>query len=279
MTGNRIYQANIEIYGRGNAAPVVMLHCSASSGRQWDALAELLGERRQICAPDQWSCGERGAWHGAGRFSLADEAVAVHEAIDRLGRPVHLVGHSYGGALAMHVARSRPGAVASLNLIEPSAFHLLRHGSAEDGELFDEIAAVARHVETALGAGDAADGMARFVDYWSGDGAWAGMSERAHAAFAPRLAKVALDFQALFEEPAALGDFNGLNLPTVIVRGALSPAPSRRIVNMLAGALTGARVEVIFRAGHMSPLSHADTVNCIVAAHLAGLRRLEQQAA
>ena len=279
MYGSGNIQPNIELFRTKGATPVVMLHCSASSGRQWDALSEVLGQRSAVAAPDQWSCGNRGPWRGLGRFSLSAEAAAVHETIDRLGRPVHLVGHSDGGALAMHIARCRPDAVASLTLIEPSAFHLLRHSHAADRAIFGEIAGVARDVDCALENGDAHSGMARFVDYWSGAGAWDHMSEKARAKFAPRLEKIALDFQALFDEPAELADFADLKLPTVIVRGSLSPAPSRRIVEMLAGALRGARVEVIFRADHMSPLSHADTVNCIVAAHIAGLRRLEKRAA
>ncbi|MFD3542609.1 alpha/beta fold hydrolase [Streptomyces sp. NPDC058662] len=35
------------------------------------------------------------------------------------GRPVHLVGNSYGGTLALHTALARPGLVAGLTLLEP----------------------------------------------------------------------------------------------------------------------------------------------------------------
>jgi pimeloyl-ACP methyl ester carboxylesterase len=261
------------------AVPVVLLHCSTASGRQWARLGETLGRRFPIAAPDQWSCGKRGPWPGHEPFTLASEAIAVHEIIDRLGTPVHLVGHSYGGALALHVARHRPETLASLSMIEPSAFHLLRRSGANDAALFQEIAGVAAGINQALVSGDYWGGMARFTDYWNGTGTWDRMSDEMRAKLAPRLAKVALDFRALFDEETALADFARLDIPTVIIRGSLSPAPSCRIVEMLARAFADAHVEVISDAGHLSPFTHPDPVNRIIAAHLKGERRTSKQAA
>lgn len=261
------------------AVPVVLLHCSTASGRQWARLGETLDNRFPMAAPDQWSCGERGPWPGHEPFTLASEAVAVHEIIDRLGAPVHLVGHSYGGGLALHVARHRPETLASLSLIEPSAFHLLRRGGADDAALFQEIAGIAAGINQALVSGDYWGGMARFVDYWNGVGSWARMSDEMRAKLGPRLAKVALDFRALFDEETALADFARLDIPTMIVRGALSPAPSCRIVEMLARTIAGVHVEVISNASHMSPLTDPGPVNRIIAAHLKGTRRISKQAA
>ena len=41
-------------------------------------------------------------------FTLGDEAARTIEVIDRSGRKVHLVGHSYGGGVALHAALARP---------------------------------------------------------------------------------------------------------------------------------------------------------------------------
>jgi pimeloyl-ACP methyl ester carboxylesterase len=228
-----------------------------------------LGNHVRIEAPDQWGCGERGPWPGHEPFTLAAEAMAVYEILDRLGTPVHLVGHSYGGALALHVARHRPQCLASLGLIEPCAFHFLRR-SAGDSVLFREIAGVAAEVNQAISSGDHLSGMARFVDYWSGEGAWQRMSDQEHVALVPRLAKVALDFRALFEEDTILADFASLDIPTVVIRGTQSPSPSCRIVQMLAGTLPDARIALVENAGHMSPLTHPEAVGKLIAAHLDG---------
>jgi pimeloyl-ACP methyl ester carboxylesterase len=135
---------------------IVLLHCSGSSGAQWRALASRLDGRYRVIAPDLIGYGAAAGWSGRGRFSLACEAAAVRSLIGRVREPVHLVGHSYGGAVALHLARTRPDLLKSLALLEPSAFHLLRNGDATDAAALREITAVAADARAALAVGDTA---------------------------------------------------------------------------------------------------------------------------
>ncbi|MFJ7159908.1 alpha/beta fold hydrolase [Streptomyces sp. NPDC101118] len=52
------------------------------------------------------------------RTAVAD-LVGLLAAVGPAGRPVHLVGNSYGGTLAVHAALARPDLVAGLTLLEP----------------------------------------------------------------------------------------------------------------------------------------------------------------
>lgn len=252
----------------GAGDPVVLIHCSSASGTEWTALCQQLQDQFRCVAPDQWNCGRSDMWPGHGPFTLSEEAEPIIEVIDRIGTPVHLVGHSYGGGVALRVARERPDSIRSLTLIEPSIFHILRHAGCREQELYNEISGVAQAVKQAIGTGDFWAGMGVFVDYWNGEGAWEAMPLEARMKLSQRLGKVVLDFRALFEEPASLVDYAALTPPTLIVCGDSSPAPSRRIVDMLAEAMPGARVQRIAGAGHMSPLTHPDAVNAAVIEHL-----------
>jgi len=60
------------------------------------------------------------------RFSIAGEARALLEVPAAMGIPsFHLVGHSYGGLIALEMAIMQPDAMRSLHLIEPPLFNLL----------------------------------------------------------------------------------------------------------------------------------------------------------
>jgi pimeloyl-ACP methyl ester carboxylesterase len=247
---------------------VLLLHCSGSSGGQWRALASQLGGHYRFNTPDLIGYGAAAQWSGRGEFSLAREAAAIRTVIGRLSEPVHLVGHSYGGGVALHIARTRPELLKSLTLIEPSAFHLLRNGDATDAAALREITAVADDARAALAVGDYGGGFGRFVDYWSGPGSWADMPPEKRAAFAPQLAKVVLDFHALLSEPAEIEDVCDIAAPTLLIQGGCTTSPSRCVCARLRVALPDASFRVVQGAGHMAPLTHREMVNALIAEHL-----------
>jgi pimeloyl-ACP methyl ester carboxylesterase len=260
--------AQVAYLDSGDGVPVVMSHCSAACKNEWKPLRETLGERFRTVALDQWGCGESNSWPGHVAFTLAAEAAPLLEVIDAIDGPVHLVGHSYGGSVALRVACERPNVLRSLTLIEPTAFHLLRMGDLPEKERFYEIAAVSAAVNDAVLSGDHRGGTARFVNYWNGPEAWDRSSERTRAELSERLPKVALDFRALFREETELAAYRKIGVPTLLLRGGISPAPTRRIVEMLATVLPRSRIEVIPGAGHMSPFTHAAAVNAVIKGHL-----------
>ena len=56
---------------------VVLLHSSASSSRQWNALAGVLSTRCDVRTVDFYGHGARAPWPEARPFTLADDATLV----------------------------------------------------------------------------------------------------------------------------------------------------------------------------------------------------------
>jgi pimeloyl-ACP methyl ester carboxylesterase len=216
---------------------------------------------------DLWGHGNQGRWRGAGPLSLAEEAAAIH-AVCPDDAPFHLVGHSYGGGVALRFALNHPERLRSLTLIEPSAFHILRDAEGADASLLDEIRVVAEAVNHGVICGDYASGMQTFIDYWGGAGSWNGLPDDKKAQFAQLGVHVAHHFWSLIEENTPLQAFTAIDVPTLILCGTRSPAPSRAVTRLLTDTLPRARHRTIPNAGHMSPITHPAEVNALVLEHL-----------
>jgi pimeloyl-ACP methyl ester carboxylesterase len=252
----------------GDTKPVVMLHSSGSTANQWRDLVALLEPEWKTRTPDQWGCGDTGPWPGERPFTLSEEAAPVIRIIESGERPVHLVGHSYGGGVALNIARRYPDQIASLTLIEPTAFHLLMDGSDWDKTLYREVLTVAKTVAMGLNTGHFRLSMERFVDYWNGEGTWEQLSPERQAVLIGRVTKLPLDFRALMEEDAGPDDFRSLGVPTLLIRGAESPIPAGRISEILNLVLPRSELVTIAGAGHMAPLTHGHAVNPLIHAHI-----------
>ncbi len=247
---------------------VIALHCSGASGGQWRPLGAALGRGCELLAPEHFGPEVAGSTQ-LSRFALADEAARSIALIDASEAKVHLVGHSYGGAVALQAALARPDRIASLTLYEPAAFHLLDDLGADGAAGFIEIAAIARQVRCAVEAGDNQRAAAAFVDYWNGAGMWAKLSSQVRKDLTRWTPKAPLEFAALMDEPTTLQDFETLDFPTLVLRGELAPTPTRLIADALPGAMDCARLEIVAGAGHLGPLTHAAAVNARIAAHVA----------
>lgn len=246
--------------GNGCAIPVAALHGSAASSRQWGRLAAHLGSDIRFIAPDL-------PVHD-GCASVQARADNVAALLQACGRPVHLVGHSAGGAVAVKIALSRPDLVASLTLIEPVLFHLLGSSGAGDLPLLQEIVSLAATIRASAAGGNPALGMAQFVNFWNGTGYWKTLPADRRIRLAAQCGQVVDDFAAAFAEDWPLAALGDLAMPVLLIMGLQSPPPTLRITEMLAETIDGARLVVVPYGGHMTPFTHPAIVNSAITRHI-----------
>lgn len=257
-----------QIASMSSPATVIALHCSGASAGEWSSLGETLGSEFPLAAPEHYGCEGPGPWVGTHAFALADEAARTIDLIDRGEGKIHLVGHCYGGGVALHAALARPDRIASLTLYEPSTFYLLRQMGDKGAAAFAEISGVARFTGERILTGDYVGAARFFVDYWSGEGALAAMRPSVQAGLVRWAPKVSLDFHALLEEPTPIEAYRELQAPTLVIRGEHAPLPTYTIAEELPTLMPRARLSVVPGAGHMGPLTHASAVSELIAAHI-----------
>jgi len=243
----------------GTGTPIVLLHSSLSSKSQWTALAERLAPRFRVIALDLCGYGDNAMPAAPEAFTLDDEIRLVAERIDRLVLPhvrVHVVGHSYGGVVALRFAQRSRGRVASLTLYEPVAFGML---DSDDATLVD-IGRIAESVPRLISAGLPRHATEQFVDFWSGDGTYRRLPRPAQQDVGRNIRKVPLDFQAALSCPAGSKSVHSIAAPALLLSGTHGPVITRRIVQRLTHALPKRYVGRI-DAGHMGPVTAPHLVN------------------
>ena len=112
----------LEYEVRGAGEPVVLVHGAVLADAFAPLLAEpALTERYRLISYHRH--GFAGSTHAEVPLSIAQQAADCHALMHQLGVPrAHVVGHSYGGAIALQLALDAPDAVHSLALLEPALF-------------------------------------------------------------------------------------------------------------------------------------------------------------
>jgi pimeloyl-ACP methyl ester carboxylesterase len=243
----------------GTGSPVLLLHGSASSAAMWTPVINVLKSRFRVLAPDLIGYGRTDAWPPELEFGLEDEVRLIEPLVGNV--PAHVVAHSYGGVVALQLARSRRVALRSLTLIEPVEFHVLRAAGDQLG--WSEVYGFRERYLARVAVGDTDTALREFVDYWSGAGAWDAMDEPGRAQMRRAAAKMVLDFRATFADPGH-DPWGDIRLPVRLLAGDSSPLPVRRIAAILARRLPSATLQVVAGANHLLPATHHGMLSALL---------------
>lgn len=247
----------------GNGPGVVCLHCSASSSGQWRPLMDALADRFHVIAADLYGCGRSPPWPDARPMWLDDQLELLAPVFERAGGRFHLVGHSYGGAVALKAALRYGSRVRSLVLYEPVLFSvLLRH--APESDPAREIVSVRDDALALLNQGHVEAAARRFIDYWMGEGAWAATPEARRPALAASMRAVRPEWHSAFNEPAPLEALRAIEAPTLLLTGTASTAAARAVARLVASVLPRVALQELPGAGHMAPVTAPQSVNPLI---------------
>ena len=255
--------------------PVILLHSSGLSSRQWRRLCSTLDGRYAVIAHDFLGCGSNSQWSSGQRFEVQMDVDRVRALLSTLDGRVHLVGHSYGGFVALALARLEGARVASLALYEPTAFGLLDRADADLDRLVQTVLLEESQIASPVGS---EAWFRTFTAYWGGEGLWDVMPQETRTAFLHAGRKVYLEARALMLDRTPPEAYRDIAVPTLLMCGVQSPESTRLIATRLAHAMPCARLREFASAGHLGPITHATLVSEAIDDHPRLLRWTDMRA-
>jgi pimeloyl-ACP methyl ester carboxylesterase len=244
----------------GSGPGIVCIHSNASTCGQWRSLMDLLAPKYQVFAPDSYGSGKSPEWPSDRTITLHDEVALIEPVLAKAGSPLVLVGHSYGGGVALRAAIESPGRVRALVLYEPTLFALIEAQGPSPNEA-DGIRDAVADASVALDSGQPDAAAECFIDYWMGEGSWKNTPEVRRPAIAASVQNVRRWKHALFTEPTPRDAFRSLDIPVLLMTGKRSTAAAHGVAKILAATLPRVEVLEFEKLGHMGPITHPEPVN------------------
>ncbi len=249
MTRRAVNGVHLNVIEQGAGPPLVLLHGFTGSAAGWGDIAASLAEHFRVIAIDLLGHGDSDSPPDPERYRVEPAVADLAAVLDQLDAgPVHLLGYSMGGRLALHLAAARPERVRSLVL-----------ESASPG-LADAAGRAARSASDAALAARLDDGgLEAFVDYWESlplFASQAGLPAEARAAL--RAQRLRNSAHGLANSLRGLGTgvqsslwdrLPRLSVASLLIAGHLDEKFTD-IARRMAAALPEARLEIVDGAGH-----------------------------
>jgi pimeloyl-ACP methyl ester carboxylesterase len=247
------------VVGRGE--PVLLIHGSIVA----DAFKPMLSE--PALSGYQLITYHRRGFAGSSRarppFSIPNQAADALALLDHLGvSRAHVVGHSYGGDIALQLAADHPDRVASLVLLEPALFPMTPSLQAMGGDIMSAVelhtkgndrAAIDRFMSTVVGSSA--------IDQYLGPGAF-----DLAVTDAPTFFDV--EAPAMQTWKFAIDDASAIRIPTLLIVGAESRQPFKESVAALHQQIAGSEQVTIPRSAHSLEIAYPRPVAEAIAGFL-----------
>jgi len=251
--------------GRGPA--VVFVHGIPVDHRVWDGQREVVSEHNSYLAIDQRYFGAS-PWSDDGRnYSLATHVNDLAAFIEQLGSPrVHVVGASYGGAVALVLAVKRPELVRSLFLYDPALVSVVSDPAAK------LVLAEERQEITTMQTDDPKQQVRIFAEWANNQpgqfNTWP--LTALHQMMFENARTLALSRAAPPPTPVSCQELSAIRVPVCVLRGESTRKYFTIIAQQVHDCIPNSRLIVIPGSRHVGYIENPSAFNAALLGHLKG---------
>jgi pimeloyl-ACP methyl ester carboxylesterase len=249
----------------GAGPTVVLVPGSCSTGAAWRLVIAAWDKQFRCVTTSLLGYGGTAERRSVNDPSIMHEAAMLEEVIREAGGRVHLVGHSFGGSVALAVVLRNRVPLASLSILEAPAVSLL--WAMGEQQHYLAFRRMTDSYFAAFNDGNAA-AIATMIDFYGGPGTLASWSPRVRAYAVATTAVNIRDWQSAYEFPLSPSSLKHIQIPTLVVHGTQSPPGIRRANVLLREHVSRASLSSIAGAAHFMISTHAQEVSRIIGEHV-----------
>ncbi len=246
----------------GQGPPLVFIHGSFATLSSWKKIiAPFSPYYRCIAIKLPGHCGLADPTDFAAP-TVQTELAIIEQVINSLThQPIHLIGHSYGGVVALALALKGSVEIAQLSLFEPVATWVLPLvGDTAMQRRVDDFLIDYRHAVSV----DEDNACARVIDFWNGDDSFAALPTAIKQTMALLTANNIRHWDICTQSEYSINDLQALLVPTRLVIGEASNPVAQAIAAHLADLIPHSKRYRIAAASHSMINTHADFCRAIL---------------
>jgi pimeloyl-ACP methyl ester carboxylesterase len=246
----------------GDGPTVVLVPGSCSTGAAWRSVISEWGNSFRCVTTSLLGYGGTAERRSIMNADISHEAEILEAVVRRAACPVHLVGHSFGGLVALAVALRKQVPLLSLTIIEAPAAGLLR--SMGEHRHYHEIREMTDSYIGAFYAGESA-AIESMIDFYGGAGTFAVWPQRVRDYAVDTTAVNLLDWVTAYRFQPTQAALASIEVPALVVWGAASHPAVQRANELLGRCMTTASLVRIAGAAHFMIATHAKEVARVIA--------------
>lgn len=260
--------ATLTYLEQGIGEPVVFVHGSFADHRVWEGQRGAISQQYRYIALDQRYYGASPWPDDRSNFSLGTHADDLATFIERLSvGKVHLVGHSYGGAVVLALTARRPDLVRSLFVYEPALGSIVT-----DPETLKTLAEERKGLGPAVAAskaGDQATAVRLFVDWVENqEGGFNTLSQRTSQVLIENGRTVPLQLGAPPPPAVSCAQLGQSNVRATVGKGGQSRPYFTLLSDATHRCMPGSQLIVIPSGRHMALEKDRAAFNAAILTHL-----------
>jgi len=263
----RALPADVEYLERGKGPVLLLLPGSFGTGSGWKAVTDRLTRHYRIVTTSLLGYGATAERRPLGNTTMRQQTELIDLILERIGAPVHVVGHSFGGLAAL--AHTIDGVIkpASLILVEANPLGILK--TSGEADLYAMFGNMTRDYFAEFEAGRP-DAARHVIDFYGGEGTFAAFPSKVRDYVIRTTPANIRDWSSgtPFEPP--LEAYQQIAARTLVVRGGDGHPAMMRIAEILAEVIPNSDLETVAGGSHFLPATNPAELARLLEAHIEG---------